>query len=152
MSFLPIFCIVAALCPIGCAAPLVVCILCLCTMFNLYWYFCIIDRRRLQVIIIIIIFVIIIYYSTNVTCLPSYVQQALLKLIWKFLTYTQCIFYPDLKASVHRTTCSDRHWPSNCWWKLLCFRFVIVVFNVHSCISSCRSSLPVVLEWRHAIM
>jgi hypothetical protein len=37
---------------------------------------------------------------------------------------------------VHCTTCFDRHWSSsgvqNCRWKLLCFRFVTLIFDVWS--------------------
>jgi hypothetical protein len=50
------------------------------------------------------------YYSTNVTGSPSYVQRVLLNLFKSFLHIHNASSKSYLKASVHCTTCFDRHW------------------------------------------
>jgi hypothetical protein len=77
------------------------------------------------------------YYSTNVTGSPSYVQCVLLKPIQKFLIYiTMRLLNLILKLpyiAVHVSTDTGHHQVfKNCWGKLLCFHFVILIFDVWS--------------------
>jgi hypothetical protein len=60
----------------------------------------------------------IIYFLTNITSSPSHVQRILLKLEVSYI-------------ALHVSTDIGHHQVfENCWWKLLCFRFVILIFAV----------------------